>query len=420
MNKRLPEKLILVILLVSMLAAGSACGVTRVSASPVLPTSSLMVPAESAETGEVSESGQLPVSAASEQRSLTSVMPVAKDVVRADLMSGALSSEVYFTASDTRAMSNYMLGSMFVHSGKMLYGSKHTENGDPYFCRMKFTAGSKGMYVRETEMIESGVDVRYLTLYGDDLFYIRNDLETGASSVVRYSVSDDSAGSLKVLYNGTCDYLFLRSGRLYFTDGDNHLISMNTDGEEMKQILADKEVFFPYLISDDILLFQDDADGETLHLRQLSTGREIRISNVRSYEYILSGTDLFYSGVEDETDEYTDMRARLYRADLSSVLSEENLSSLSDANIGTERSELFMGTRFSINGDHLNASNYRTVPLGSWDTLSDNEYEAGYTSACQYVSESFEIFYDYNSEGLVDRVLFYEPSFKRSSYIELG
>lgn len=418
MKKRVPEKFILILLLVCMLITGSACGVTRVSVSPVLPTSALSAPEEPPVVSEPPVSGSFVLTGPT-PKGYSSGMPVAEDVVRAELISGA-SSGVFFTASDTREMSNYMLGNMFVHSGKTLYGSKHTENGDPCFCRMKFTAGSKGMYVRETEMIESGVDVRYLSLYGEYLFYIRTDLETGKTSVVRYPVAEDSEDSLRVLYNGTCDYLFLRSGRLYFTDGDNHLISMNTDGEDMKQIAADKEIFFPYLLSDDILLFQDDADGETLHLRHLPSGNEIRLSDVRTYEYVLSGTELFYAGVEDETDEYPDMRANLYRADLKDLLNGEDLSSLSAADVETVRSELFMGTRFCISGDHVIASNYRSVPLEEWDTLSDNEYEVGYTAACQYVSENFEVFYDYNSEGLVDRVLFYEPSVKRSSYIELG
>lgn len=419
MNKYRTKKLILFLLAACMLAAGSACGITRVSASPVLPTSALSSPSGSPDVRNAEESVQ-PVLPASEPKAYSSVMPVMEDVIKTDGLAGDSASGIFFTAADTRRMSNYMLGSMFVHSGKTLYGSRHTENGDPYFCRMKYTAGSKGMYVRETEMIESGVDVRYLSLVDENLFYIRTDLETGASSIVKYPVSEESGGALKVLYNGTCDYLFLRSGRLYFTDGDNHLLSMNTDGGDMKQIAADKEIFFPYLISDDILLFQDDSDGETLHLRHLPSGNEIRISDVRTYEYVLSGTDLYYSGVEDETDDYTDMRARLFRADLGNLLDGRDRASLSASDVVTERSELFMGTRFSVNGDHLNASNYRSALLSEWDTLSDNEYEVGYTAACQYVSENFEVFYDYNSEGLVDRVLFYEPSVKRSSYIELG
>ena len=314
-------------------------------------------------------------------------------------------------------MSNYMLRNRFVHDGKNLFGSKHSDGGSPYFCKMKFSAGSKGMYIRDTEMIENNVDAEYLTILGDFVYFLRTDCETGKNAICKYPLNESAASGYQVLYNGTCDYLFSHGGRLWFTDADNHLLSMNTDGLDLRQIVSDKEIFFPYLLSDDMLLFQDDADGESLHLRILSSGEERKIMEGRIYEYVLSGTELFCSVVAEETDEYTDMRARLCRIDLSGILTDGILSAeIPEPDI----SELYMGTRFAVNGDHINASNYRTVPLKEWKSLSDDEYEAGYTAACQYVAENFEIFYDFNEEGFVNRSLFYEPGVKRAGYIEIG
>ena len=53
--------------------------------------------------------------------------------------------EIALSEEDTRAMSNYMLEGRFLHNGKTLYGSRHDELGDPYLCRMKYSAGEKGM-----------------------------------------------------------------------------------------------------------------------------------------------------------------------------------------------------------------------------------------------------------------------------------
>ena len=78
-----------------------------------------------------------------------------------------------------------------------------------------------------------------------------------------------------------------------------------------------------------------------------------------------------------------------------------------------------MGPRFCISGNHLNASNYKTVPLSQWEELSDNAWETGYTSACQYVAEDYEIFYDYDDQSRITKMLFYEPALKRPGYIEL-
>lgn len=325
---------------------------------------------------------------------------------------------INFTADMTRDMSNYMLENRFVHTGKTLYGSKHSTDGSPYLCAMKFTAGKNGMYVRETDVIETGIDAKYLILNNGSLYYLRTDSATGETSIVRRpadSEKDDSAP--QTLYRGTCDSLFLHGDKLYFTDADSHLISISLDGKTMSQIVSDKAVCYPYLISDSFVLFQDDADGETLHIRYLPTGFDMRISDGCIYEYICSGQYLYYP--EEVSD---DGRANMCRIDLNEFLESFDSHSPPSQPFGfvRERSEKYMGTRFSINGDHINASNYKTAPLSAWQTLEDDQYEAGYTSACQYVTADFEIFYDYNEDGLIDRVLFYEPAEKRPGYIEIG
>lgn len=377
----------------ALLAAAvfAGCGITRVYVSPPAPAAAAASVSPDADTSAERSDG---LQSAAELPGKPSPVP---------------SSGVYFSAEDTRAMSNCMLANTFAHKGKTLFGSKHDEEGNPYFCRMKYSETKDGMYVRETEVIETGVDVRYLVIRDGYLYAICEDIASGATSLIRLAADSGSSLKPEVLYSGTCDELFLHGDSLYFTDADAHLMSIGTDGTGLRQVLADKAICYPYLVSDDLLVFQDDAGGESLHVRDLSSGEEFRVAEGRVYGYIISGQYLYFSYVEDSDG----MRSRLCRLDLNDALKSRSA-------VAPERSDRYMGTRFSINGDHINGSNYRTEKLENWRELEDDQYEAGYTSACQYVSENYEIFYDYNENGLIDKVLFYEPDVKRAGYFELA
>ena len=323
------------------------------------------------------------------------------------------SCEVNFSENETRAMSNYMLGNRFVHTGKTLFGSRHDEYGEAYLCRMKFTAGQKGMYVRETEPIERQVDAQYLTLDSGFLYYLREKPD-GSTAVARLPLTGGSAP--EILYAKECDFLFLRGERLYFTDDAHHLLSAAKDGTDVKTILADKAIYYPYLISDDLLLFQDDADQESLRMRYLPTGFELKVSEGHVFSFILQGSQLYFLRANDGEGE----KCRLCRISLNDFLSGFDPAGHPDAaySFRTEVAENAMGPRFSVNGSHLNASNYSTVQLEQWTELADSVWEEGYTSACQYTADGWEIFYNYNKEGLITDMLFYEPVLRRAGYIE--
>ena len=323
---------------------------------------------------------------------------------------------VNFAEEETRAMSNAMIASRFVHVGKTLYGSRHDEYGEPYFCRMKYTAGQNGMYVRETEPIERQIDAQYLTVADGFLYYLRETMD-GHTSLARLPVASGSACVPEIIYDASCDFLSIRNGRLIVTDEQHHLISMAPDGLDRKTLLADREIYYPYLITDDLLLYQDDADGESLHLRYLPTGFDLRVAQGRVFSFILKGSELYFLRSRESDGE----KCHICRVDLNEFLSGfDPLASPNAAFAFTiEESEAAMGPRFCISGNHLNASNYKTVPLSQWEELSDNAWEVGYTSACQYVAEDYEIFYDYDDQSRITKMLFYEPALKRPGYIEL-
>ena len=330
---------------------------------------------------------------------------------------GGKIQEVSLSAEETRAMSNYMLAGRFVHSGKTLYGSRHDEAGDPYLARMKFTYGEKGMYVRETETIEQKVDAQYLILRDSTLYYLRRELSSENTSIVRVAAPAGSEAKPEVLYAGPCEFLFGKGDRLYFTDASNHLLTMALDGSDVQPVVSDKAIYYPYLLTGDLLLYQDDADGESLHMRYLPTGFDMRIAQDRVCCYVVRGSEVWFVHADEQGSE----KCRLCRADLNEFLHSFDPTARPDASFvfSIEESGNYMGPLFSINADHINASNYQVANLSDWQSLSDNAWQVGYRAACQYVAEDFELFYDYNEEGLITDMLFYEPNLKRKGFIEI-
>lgn len=47
---------------------------------------------------------------------------------------------------------------------------------------------------------------------------------------------------------------------------------MGLDGKN-KETVLDKGVFYPYQVSSKFLIYQDDADGETLHVYNMEDGQ---------------------------------------------------------------------------------------------------------------------------------------------------
>ena len=152
-------------------------------------------------------------------------------------------------------------------------------------------------------------------------------------------------------------------------------------------------------------------------MRYFPTGFELRVASGRVCCFVVRDSELWIARAEDAGSE----RCRLCRLDLNTFLSGFDPTARPDASFRfrTEESAEAIGPLFSINGSHINASNYRMADLEDWRALSDDAWQNGFKAACQYVSKDFEVFYDYNDEGLITDMLFYEPAVKRSGFIEI-
>ena len=277
-----------------------------------------------------------------------------------------------FDAEETMAMSNFMSFGRYVVSDDVLYGLTHSADLDgslgatPFFMKGDFPE------FEETMLLDSKGAALCLTMDGDYLYYIRE-----YEAVCRVK-TDGSDG--EVLYNGACDYLQIHEGRLYFTDEDYHYVSTDMDGKDLKTVV-EKEIYYPYFICSDWMVFQDDADHESLHLYNTTYGTEVNITDTPSHSPILDGKYLYYIDAEDGY--------YLCRVDMSDPEA-----------FAPEKSELpLLDIAFMIDEQSIYTTNNNSKAKEEWYKLTDDkdmveEYE-------MYVSKGYTVNHDVDEKGVI-------------------
>lgn len=190
--------------------------------------------------------------------------------------SPAAEETVSFSAEETEAMLNFMIGNRYYWNGTRLFGLTHDADGNELFCSMS-------QMMKKTDVLDRGCDCRYLTAdKNGNLYYIRS-----CEAICRLNTADNV---ITTLYSGPCTTLQLFEEKLYFTDGSNHLLSMNTDGSGVCAVYDRCEIFYPYRHGN-LLFFQSGSD-ESLYQVSLDTGTEIKLKEGPVYEYLFENSTL--------------------------------------------------------------------------------------------------------------------------------
>ena len=289
--------------------------------------------------------------------------------------------EVQFSGEDTMRMSNYMNEGRYVLVGASLYGQQFSK--DTGRARLARISAKNGGTIAVLDEDISPSFMCYEST-GKYLYYIRREMPSGGCALARISTAEGSAPEL--IYEHECDYLFISGRRLWFTDEEHRLVSTDLNGGDM-EIIVDKEVYFPYLINDDILLFQDDGDGETLHMLKLSSGEETRLLDDKCYSFILSGRALFCA----VTGESGSSRCRLCRLEYMTVPGSEG----SSWQVISSDEAVF--PFLMTDGDTLLGVNGSSVQTGAWKTLS-NYTAAGKSEMYAFISQDYLVRYVLNPE----------------------
>lgn len=277
-----------------------------------------------------------------------------------------------FDAEKTCAMSNFMNYGRYIVEEDTLYGLTHS-NGSMAVGATPFYMKGDFPEFEETKILDDRGSACYLCENEDYLYYTLDNMQ-----VCR--IQKDGTG-LEVLYEGVCDYLQIHEDKLYFTDENYHFVSTDLNGENLKKVV-EKEIYYPYFICSDWMVFQDDADDESLHLYNITHGTEMNITYVPSYNPIMDGKYLYYYDKVDGEQYFN-------RIDMSdpSVFRFE----------GSEQP--WYGGAILIDEKYIYTTNNNSVLKEDWKELSDDKDNV---SVCEvYVSEKYIIHHEFDDEGLI-------------------
>lgn len=278
-----------------------------------------------------------------------------------------------FGAEETRAMSNFMAEGYYFIEDDILYGLTHTASANGGLGATPFYMKGDFPEFKETILLDGSGAATYLSKEGDYLYYIMN-----YEKVCRIKTDGSDA---KVLYNGICDYLQIHEGRLYFTDENYHFVSTDMDGGDLRTIV-DKEIYYPYFIGSDWMIFQDNADDESLHLYNTTHSTELNVTYVPSYNPILDGKYLYYTDMAE--DAYF-----LCRVDISDP----------DAFYFDGSDQPLWESSFLIDEGFFYTTNNNSVAKTDWKKLSDTK-EA--TEVIEMnVSEGYTVYHELDSDGFI-------------------
>ena len=281
----------------------------------------------------------------------------AAQALAASLRSDAVQLTLPFSEQQTQSMSNFMLLGRYWLDGDTLYGMAFDKNDIlPNLVRIKISLSGTLPEVGVCEVLDRHVYATFLTPVGNWLYYIRHDRDTGTVSLARLNLN-----TLKheILFSDHSElsYLHIRNKRMFFTAENHHFFSSDLNGNDLQPVL-EKEVYYPYFLDDDRLLYQDGADGETFHLFHCSDGTDLRITSNPSFHPVISGNSLYFLSAEDNA-------LHLSRMDLTSPFSDADLP------FPIETSPLPFSEEFSISNGKIYGYNQHVTDLAHWSAMSD-------------------------------------------------
>lgn len=284
-----------------------------------------------------------------------------------------------FTPAETAAMSTFMSGGFYGGEGSSIFGEAYTSDGTVEFVRFDLSPNGSFADVDSYTVLEKGVVPTYVTVYGDDVYYIHSGDDCGL-----YKVPKDG-GTPQLLIGDAAAYLQIRGDKLYYCDTNYTFMQAELDGSNASPVM-DKEVYYPYFVNDQWLIYQDDADDESLHLRHARSGEDITLCPIPSYSPVIYGSDLYFvaSSNGEKTLAKIDMT---YTPDSMDNFSIEygELPEYADITIGAD-GDLYFGLDFGYSIDRWkDAEN------------ADETYEMFY----RYLSEEYELYWEFNEQGLI-------------------
>ena len=181
-------------------------------------------------------------------------------------------------------MSAFMNGGRYAVSGDSIVGFAFDSAGQQNLVRMDLKRNG-GFADVEDYAILSHCNPHYACIHGDFVYFIKD-----WDAICRVPLAGGEMA--ETIINEPADYLQICGDNLYFCNSDYRFCRAGLYGDDI-EVLFDKEVYFPYMLDEEWLVYQDDADGESIHIRHLPTGADAKIADIPAGQPILYGSDLY-------------------------------------------------------------------------------------------------------------------------------
>ncbi len=292
---------------------------------------------------------------------------------------------VSFSDEDTQKMSAFMLYGRYYFDGNTMIGMAYDKSGTlPNLVKSTISLKDNTPTQEAFTVLDRHVNANFLTPDLNQLYYIRVDRDTGLSSLARLDMKTERITRIGTEMHEMA-YLQIHDGRLWYTGEEHRLYSCKKNGKD-NQIELDKAVYDPYFLTEDWMIYQDDADGETLHLWCIKDGTDLKITETRSFNPIVDGTMLYFTSIPDDGG-----KAYLSRADLSKPIKEGDLC------YNIEKSELPMSKSFYIFGSTIYGENNSSIDIDNWKKLTNKAWLT-ITQRYFYIGDPYIVYGEMYSE----------------------
>ena len=190
-------------------------------------------------------------------------------------------------------------GTFTIHDG-WIYGQIFDSNRT-LFAKTNVSTG---------EWVELDVgQARSIQVSGDYVYYVLEAPDVGDRGLYRIKTNgegreklSDAVGNMQVkgkyiYYTDLRSYDYVElSGKAAMAAC--HLFRMNLDGSGVTEII-DRPTFHFYVFNK-LILFQDDFDGESLHIRNIDGTNDIKLNDDISYAPIYDGSYIYYMKSDSE------------------------------------------------------------------------------------------------------------------------
>lgn len=208
--------------------------------------------------------------------------------------------DLQLTEEQSLAMNNFMAEGWFVVADGYLYGTfGGAEFGTGTFSMAKVDGASLG----DATTIEKEGMATYLTESDGYVYGI-----IGNSKIVKIKVGEAKA---ETIYEGGCDYLQIVDGKIRFCDENYMYCAIDLDGKN-KEVVLEREIYFPYVLPNNVLVYQNDPDNESIYFYDFATGDDVKVCEGPAYYPVINGDSLYFLSWVDESEGYLLHRVDLY------------------------------------------------------------------------------------------------------------